>query len=105
MRKIQIATLGAFACLLAACSNPVEQTRTVDTRPSFSVANAPAFSTLYVDGVFVGKANDFVGRAVRVEPGKHVVRVNSEDGKLLHQETVFVSGAVNREIVLPGAIQ
>jgi len=105
MRKIHIATLGAFACLLAACSNPVEQTRTVDSRPSVSVVNAPAFSTLHVDGVYVGKANDFVGRAVRVEPGKHVIRVDSEDGKLLHQETVFVSGAVNREIVLPGAIR
>ena len=53
MRKIHIATLAAFACLLAACSNPIEQTRTVDTRPSFSVANAPAFASFYVDGVYV----------------------------------------------------
>lgn len=105
MKTFKIAALGGLACLMAACSNPIEQTRTVDSRPSFSVANAPAFSTFYVDGVYVGKANDFIGRAVRVEPGKHVVRIDSEDGKLLHQETVFVSGAVNREIVLPGAIQ
>jgi len=97
----------SVACLLAlaACSNPVEQTRTVDTRPSLSVANAPAFSTLSVDGISVGKANDFIGRAVRVEPGKHVVRVYAEDGRLIHQETVFVSGAAVRQIVLPGEPQ
>lgn len=93
------------ALLMTACSNPSEQTRTVDTRPSLTVANAPAFSTLSVDGIAVGRANDFVGTAVRVEPGKHVVRVFSEKGQLIHEETVFVSGAVTRQIVLPGGGQ
>ncbi|WP_337996647.1 hypothetical protein [Oleispirillum naphthae] len=91
--------------VLAACANPVEQTRTVDTRPSLTVANAPAFSTFSVDGIGIGKANDFIGRAIRVEPGRHVVRVFAEDGRLIHEETVFVSGAVVRRIVLPGAPQ
>lgn len=93
----------ALALALAACSNPHEVTRTVDTRPSLTVANAPAFSTLAVDGIQMGKANDFIGRAIRVEPGKHVVRVYAENGKLIHEETVFVSGAVVRQITLPEA--
>lgn len=93
----------ALALVLAACSNPHEVTRTVDSRPSLTVANAPAFATLSVDGVAVGKANDFIGRSIRVEPGKHVVRVYAEDGKLIHEETVFVSGAVVRQITLPEA--
>ncbi len=91
--------------VLAACSNPEEQTRTVDTRPSLTIANAPAFSTFSVDDVGIGKANDFVGRAIRVEPGRHIVRVFAEDGRLIHEETVFVSGAVVRQIVLPGVPQ
>lgn len=93
----------ALALALAACSHPNDATRTVDTRPSLTVANAPAFSTLSVDGIQVGKANDFIGRAIRVEPGKHVVRVHAEDGKLIHEETIFVSGAVVRQIALPEA--
>lgn len=93
----------AATLALAACNNPREVTRTVDSRPSLTVANAPAFATLSVDGIQVGKANDFVGRSVRVEPGKHVVRVYAEDGKLIHEETVFVSGSAVRQITLPEA--
>lgn len=102
MRKIPVLALGVLA-LLGACSYPSEHTSTVDSRPSFTVANAPAFSTFYVDGIYVGNANDLIGRSVRVEPGKHVVRVVSEGGKLLHEETVFVSGAAVRQIVFPEA--
>ncbi len=87
---------------LAACTYPHEQVRTVDSRPSLVVVNAPPFSTLAVDGIVLGQANDYAAdKAIRVEPGRHVVRVFSEDQRMIHEETVFVSGAVVRQITLP----
>lgn len=95
----------ALLLLTAACSNPEEQVRTVDSRPGLTVANAPAFSDLLVDGIAVGKANEFVTRASLVEPGRHVISIRAENGAIVHQETIFVSGAVIRRISLPVPVQ
>jgi len=85
--------------LLAACSDPITTTHTVDSRPSVVVMNAPAESTFSVDGIAIGKVNE--SQSALVEPGKHVIKVYNKLGTLIHSEKFFVSGSVLHKIVLP----
>lgn len=90
--------------LLAACSYTTSQSRTVDARPTLSVAGAPAGSTLVVDGLSMGGARDFAPdrQALKLQPGTHVVRIE-QDGRVLQEEKVFLSEGVLKVIQMQGS--
>lgn len=89
--------------LLAACSYTTSQSRTVDARPTLSVAGAPAGSILSVDGLAFGLATTFAPekQAVKLEPGTHVVRIE-QDGRVLQEEKIFLSNGVFKVIQMQG---
>jgi hypothetical protein len=98
MRSMTIAV-----CLgLAACSQPVEQTRTLDERPSILVQGAPVGAVLQVDGLAAGMVQTLGGvpQAIRIEPGSHLVAV-IVNGKPILSDRVFVSGAVMKTLTVP----
>ena len=92
--------VAAFAWLVAGCSNPIEQVRVVDSRPSIVIEGAPGDSLVVVDGLSMGPANDFVEKALMLEPGTHFVEIMS-DGLVVFSEKIFVSGAGTKTIKVP----
>lgn len=102
MMKAPVLVLAAT--LLAACSYTTSQSRTVDARPTLSVAGAPDGSTLTVDGLAFGPAARYAPdkQAVKLEPGTHVVRIE-QGGRVLQEEKVFLSEGVFKVIQMQGA--
>jgi hypothetical protein len=86
--------------LLTGCTNPSEQVRSVDSRPSIFLKGAPAQAEIFIDNLRVGLAEDYLEKAILLENGTHVVRV-MKNGKTLFSEKIFVSGAVTKTLVIP----
>ena len=85
-------TFGVIMCmlLLAACAMPVTTVRSVDTRPSISVSLANEQADLYVDGIRMGKAADYVEpNQLKLEAGTHRVSI-VEAGKTTFEQTIFI---------------
>ena len=97
MRSLSIAL---FALLfVAACTYPKpSQIEQQDKRPAIGVSGAPADAALYVDGLDMGLASQFDGKTnvLLVESGSHLIEVKSADGRVLHSETVFLSGSTKK---------
>ncbi len=93
MRKLALALAAACAVLGAGCVGPTTTVRTVDTRPAIAVAGAPGGTTLFVDGVAVGRASDYDGNpnVLRVEPGTHEIEVRDGGGQPIFKQRVFVA--------------
>jgi hypothetical protein len=99
-RLLSVAVLASGLAGLAACSNPVEQVRVVDHRPTLMIQGAPADSELLVDGLSMGSAARFGTQALAVENGTHLVQVRRA-GSIIYSERVFVSGAGLKTLTLP----
>jgi hypothetical protein len=85
-------TFGMFICLLllAACAMPVTTVRSVDTRPSISVSWVNEQADIYVDGIRMGRAADFVEpNQLKLEAGTHRVSI-VEAGKTTFEQTIFI---------------
>ena len=85
-------TFGMIFCmlLLAACAMPVTTLRSVDTRPSISVSWANEQADLYVDGIRMGRAADFVEpNQLKLEAGTHRVSI-MEAGRTIFVQTIFI---------------
>lgn len=82
---------------LAGCSLPSTTVRSVDSRPSISIAGAPADALLLVDGVLVGKAARYDGEPnlLLVEPGTHRI-VIQQGGAVLYDQHLFVDSETKR---------
>ncbi len=100
MKRIFVVTL---ALVLGACVYPTTQTQVVDDRPTVSVEGAPEGSSLLVDGLVIGAASEYAPtkRAVRLQPGTHVVRVE-KGGMILMEEKVFLSGGMFKVFKVEG---
>ena len=87
--------------VVAACSMPVTQVRTVDTNPSIIVQGAPEDAFLVVDGIRVGRANEYNGQpnALKIIPGTHTVSIISPTGNEIMTQKVFVESEVKTIIV------
>ncbi|MDZ8118481.1 hypothetical protein [Pontiella agarivorans] len=87
------------AGLFSGCAYPekakVEQK---DARPTLGIAGAPAGAKLFVDGLDMGPAARFNGKAgvLLVESGKHQIEVRSPSGAVLYTEEVFLSGETTK---------
>lgn len=86
--------------MLAGCSNPVEQIRSVDDRPAVHLQGAPADAKIFIDGSFVGKAGDYGDKAILLENGIHIVSVIS-NGKTLLSKKIFLSGSMTKTLNIP----
>lgn len=97
------ATIISVCLLLAACNQPVQETRTVDERPSILVRGAPSGAVLQVDGLVTGSIVDNGGtlQAIRIEPGSHVVAV-VVNGRSILTDRLFVDGNVTKTLTIPG---
>lgn len=90
-----------LAAMVQGCAYPepakVEQK---ENRPTIGVSGAPEGAILYVDGLLMGKANDYDGtkRVLLIERGKHLIEITSAQGKKIHSETVFLSDSVTKVI-------
>lgn len=76
---------------LTGCSQAViSKTSVTDSRPTLSFKNAPEGSSVAVDGLSVGLAEDFKApKVLYVEPGTHQIAVYSA-GKLIYEQSIFV---------------
>lgn len=101
MRRIVFSRLIGLTAL-SGCANPVEQTRTVDHRSTIVVKNAPSDSVLYVDGLSMGNASQYVDQALVLEPGTHQVQIR-QGGAVIHAEKIFVSGTGTKTITVNGS--
>jgi hypothetical protein len=99
MRRIIPFALVGF--LLTSCTNPTEQIRSVDSRPSIFLKGAPAQANIFIDNLRVGIAEDYAEKAILLENGTHVVEVK-KNGRTLFSEKIFVSGAMTKTLLIPG---
>jgi hypothetical protein len=95
-----IIPLALVGLLLSGCSNPTEQIRSVDSRPSIFLKGAPAQAEIFIDNLRVGMAENFMEKAILLENGTHVVKVMN-NGKTIFSEKIFVSGAMTKTLVIP----
>lgn len=85
-------TFGMIICmmLLAGCAMPVTTVRSVDARPSISLAGVNEQADLYLDGIRMGKAADFAEpHQLKLEAGTHRVSI-VEGGKTTFEQTIFI---------------
>ena len=92
MKKLLCLILFIFLWTAGCISMPETRVETTDTRPQIVIKGAPQNSVLLVDGLKMGRANDFNGNphVLRIEPGTHVISIVSELGSLLHRQKVFL---------------
>ena len=87
MKRVQI-----FLCLLllAACSLPATTVRSVDARPSISIAGAGSQAELFVDGLRVGKASEFQEpNQLTLPPGTHKIAI-IDAGRPAFEQVIFI---------------
>lgn len=91
----------AAAALLAGCALPATETRTGSPRPALAVQGAPAGALLYVDGLLVGEAAHYDGKARRltVEEGPHRIEVKLGNS-LVHSQHVFAGAGETATVVI-----
>lgn len=94
-------SLGLTAGLLIACTNPIEQVRSIDSRPSVLLKDAPLSSEIYIDNLRVGLGSEYVDKAILIESGTHTVKVVS-NGLTLLSEKIYVSGTGTKTLIVPG---
>lgn len=98
MKHIILSSVMLF--IVAACTMPSTTVRSVDGRPSISIAGAPADAVLLVDGLQVGAASLYNGEpnVLVVEPGTHRIEVR-QGGLSLYDQRVFVDSEHKRIVV------
>ncbi len=103
MRNTLMAVVMA-AATLTACTYPVSQTKVVDDRPAITISGAPAGSQLVVDGLAMGPADSFAStrQVLKLPSGTHVVRIEQQ-GRVLHEEKVYLGDGVTRTVTVQGS--
>jgi hypothetical protein len=78
------------------CSLPITKVETADSRPVLAIKNAPENSTLFIDDLLVGNANDYNGspRVLLVEPGTHKIIIRTHTGDSIHSQSIFVESGL-----------
>ncbi|MEE9367727.1 MAG: hypothetical protein V3V05_02570 [Pontiella sp.] len=101
MKPISFVLLIALAGLIQSCAHPqtakIEQK---DSRPAIGVSGAPEESLLYVDGLKMGLANRFDGKAgvLMVESGNHTIDIRTAGGNVLFSQDLFLSSSTTKVI-------
>ena len=78
-----------------------ESVKSLDSRPSIAITNAPGGAILYVDGELVGEAREYDGKpeVLILERGTHTVTIKAKDGTTLLERTVFVHSELKTIVV------
>ena len=107
MKKLALTIAATAAFLCCACVQmPTERASVVDTRPqlSFHVVGDAESMTVLVDDLQMGSVKNYLegdgdkgGAALRVLPGAHVVKI-VQDGKVIHEENIYVGDGVSKTI-------
>lgn len=90
--------------LLSACSLPQTTVRSGSSQPGLIVKGAPNGSTLFVDGLAIGPANEFDGnpKVLAVLEGVHKVEVRSGT-TVVYSEKTFASSGETHTVTVVGA--
>jgi hypothetical protein len=102
---MKVILAAAIALLLAGCVLPQTTVRTGAAHPSLVVTGAPAGSTLYVDGLAMGGADQFNGKpsVLAVLDGVHQVEVRLGAQVILHEKVFVSAGESHTVTLLPAA--
>jgi hypothetical protein len=107
--RMALAALAAAFLALACVQTPATRASIADTRPtiSFRVASDPLFMRAVVDGLDLGPVSDYLdggkdgpGRALKILPGAHVLRVERW-GILIIEERLYVADGTSKVILVP----
>jgi hypothetical protein len=102
-------TLGALLVitLLSGCSLPQTTVRSGSSQPGLIVRDAPSGSTLFVDGLAIGPANEFDGnpKVLTVLEGIHKVEVRSGATVIFSEKTFASNGETHTVTVVGGGTQ
>ena len=101
MKTISLVLLIALAGLLQGCAYPqVAKIEQKDSRPAIGVSGAPEGSLLYVDGLKMGLASSYDGKAgvLMVESGNHTIDIRTAEGKVLFSQDLFLSSSTTKVI-------
>jgi hypothetical protein len=95
MKKMILFMLMIVTCILCSCSMPSTSVRTVDDRPTLAFRGVPEGALLFVDDLNMGAAGQYDGelKALKVEPGTHVVRIISGN-EVLYEQRVFLESSL-----------
>ena len=100
MKKQMLPVVAGMLLLnLAACSYPTSEVKTTDSRPALTFEGAPIEAEIYIDDVAYGSVADYTKKALIIEPGTHIVRIERM-GTVLHEEKIFVSGSITKTITV-----
>jgi hypothetical protein len=88
---------GVLLFALTGCTMPTTTVKTVDSRPSISIAGAPDDAVLLVDGIQIGAAASYNGEptVLIIEPGTHRITVQ-QGGVVIYDQQVFVESEHKR---------
>lgn len=95
----------SFSCV----QMPTERASVVDSRPqiSFKAMGDTSSMVVFIDGLDMGKVSNYLDDgadgqdyALRILPGSHLLRVE-KNGKLIHEEKLYVGDGVAKVIQLP----
>ena len=101
MKSISFVLLIALAGFIQGCAYPqaakIEQK---DSRPTIGVSGAPEGTFLYVDGLNMGLASRFDGKAgvLMVESGNHTIDIRATEGTVLFSQDLFLSSSTTKVI-------
>jgi uncharacterized protein YraI len=93
--------------ILSGCSLPQTTVRSGSSQPGLIVSGAPSGSTLFVDGLAIGPANQFDGnpKVLNVLEGVHKVEVRSGPTVIYSEKTFVSNGETHTVTVVGGATQ
>ena len=100
-QKIAAVLLGL--CLaVAGCSYPTATVKTAASRPQLAFVNASPAAEIIVDGIPMGPASRYDGKAgtLALDAGTHRLEVR-EGRRILYADSVFLSGEAVRSITIP----
>ena len=88
--------------MVGGCVYPTTHVRTIDERPTIAVKNAPQDAVLFVDGLNMGTAAQFDGKArsLAVETGTHKVEIRTSKGVIFLQR-IYLGGGELKTLVVP----
>jgi hypothetical protein len=91
---MKAASLIMCLLLLVGCAMPTTRVQTVDDRPSISVHGAPRGAVLIVDGLSMGRADQYDGapQILRLESGTHEIQIVKDD-TVVFAERIFLGSA------------
>lgn len=91
----------ALAAALAGCAMPATEVKTGSVRPALAVQGAPAGAMLYVDGLQIGEAARYDGKAQKlmIEEGAHRVEIR-QGGTVLHSQQIFAAPGETAAVVV-----